>query len=114
MNYEITENQLLSLINRVIVKSYGQELVMNKTDGDYYIKFTIPGIVDKDGDEEILFYKNYWGILWINDTEIVKKIRGLFGFDGDEIKKYLIKYFETKYDIKIKNVVYPYDGNNYD
>jgi hypothetical protein len=113
MDYEITEGQLLSLINRVIVKKYGQELVMDKTDGDY-MKFTIPGIVDKDGDEQMLFHKNYWGMLWINDTEITKKIRDLFGFDGDEIKKYIKKYFETKYGIKIKSVSFPYDGNNYD
>ena len=113
MNYEITEGQLLSLINRVIVKNYGQELVMDKTDGDY-IKFTIPGIVDKDGDDEMLFHKNYWGILWINDTEIVDKIKDLFGFDGDEIKEYLKKYFESKYGVKIKKVAFPYDGNEYD
>ena len=113
MNYEITEGQLLSLINRVIVKNYGQELVMDKTDGDY-IKFTIPGIVDKDGDDEMLFHKNYWGMLWINDTEIVNKIKDLFGFDEDEIKKYLSRYFETKYGIKIKEVAFPYDGNEYD
>jgi hypothetical protein len=113
MDYEITEGQLLSLINRVIVKKYGQELVMDKTDGDY-MKFTIPGIVDKDGDEQMLFHKNYWGMLWINDTEIVKTIRDLFGFGGDETKKYLKKYFETKYGIKIKEVAFPYDGNEYD
>jgi len=113
MDYEITEGQLLSLINRVIVKKYGQELIMDKTDGDY-IKFTIPGIVDKDGDEEMLFHKNYWGILWINDTEIVDKIKDLFGFDGDEIKEYLKKYFESKYGVKIKKVAFPYDGNEYD
>ena len=110
MDYEITEGQLLSLINRVIVKKYGQELIMDKTDGDY-IKFTIPGIVDKDGDEEMLFHKNYWGILWINDTEIVDKIKDLFGFDGDEIKEYLSRYFETKYGIKIKKVAFPYRGD---
>ena len=113
MDYEITEGQLLSLINRVIVKKYGQELVMDKTDGDY-MKFTIPGIVDKDGDEEMLFHKNYWGILWINDTEIVDKIKDLFGFDGDEIKEYLKKYFESKYGVKIKKVAFPYRGDEHD
>jgi hypothetical protein len=109
MDYEITEGQLLSLLNRIIIKHYGQGLVMNKTDGDY-IKFTIPGIVDKDGDEQMLFHKNYWGLLWINDMEIVKKIKDLFGFDEDEIKYYLRKYFETKYNIEIKKVSLPYTG----
>jgi hypothetical protein len=109
MDYEITEGQLLSLLNRIIIKHYGQGLVMNKTDGDY-IKFTIPGIVDKDGDEQMLFHKNYWGLLWINDMEIVKKIKDLFGFDEDEIKYYLCKYFETKYNIEIKKVSLPYTG----
>ena len=113
MKIEINENQLLSLIDRIIIDHYGQELVMDKTDGDY-IKFTIPGIVDKDGDEEMLFHKNYWGMLWINDTKIVKKIRDLFGFDSDDIREYLKKYFESKYGIKIKEVAFPYDGNEYE
>lgn len=112
MKYEITEPQLFSLINRVIVKHYGQELVVDKTydEDTEYAKFTIPGIVDKDGDDVLLFHKNYWGLLWVNDRVITKKIQGLFGFDDDEIKEYLRKYFEVKYDIKIKSVAFPYTG----
>jgi hypothetical protein len=103
MDYEITEGQLLSLINRIIIKHYGQELVMDKTDAEY-VRFTIPGVLDKFGDDKIMFHKNYWGLLWVGDENIYIKIQDIFGFDEDEIKYYLRKYFETKYNIEIKKV----------
>jgi len=108
MNVEINEKQVLSLINRIIIDHYGQELVMDENDG--YTRFTIPGIVDDDGDEIYLFHKNYWGMLWVNNIDLarsidlVEKIKNIFGFDEDELKYYLSKYFENKYNIKIKQV----------
>lgn len=106
MNIEINEKQLYKLINRIIINHYGHDLVMKETDGGY-LKFIIPGIVDRDGNEEMLFHKNYWGMLWVNDVELVEKIKSMFGFDENEIKEFLSKYFEYKYNIVVKQVSIP-------
>lgn len=91
-------------MNRIIIDHYGHDLVMKKNDDGEYLRFIIPGMVDEDGDDVGLFHKNAWGMLWAYDMDLVKKIQNMFGFDLDEIKYYLAKYFETKYDIKIKSV----------
>ena len=106
MNIKLSEDRLFKLINRVIVNHYGQDLVVDKTiDGDSdAVYFTIPGIVDDDGDDKLMFHKNFWGLLWAEDWDLVNKIKDIFGFDDDTIKECLHKYFEKKYDINIEGV----------
>lgn len=94
---------ILPLINRIIKKHYGGELVKMVTDGQY-IKFIIPNMIEEDGEYTDLFHKNYWGMLWVYDNELVTTIRDIFGFDEEEIKEVLKEYFETKYGVSIKNI----------
>lgn len=94
---------ILPLINRIIKKHYGRELVMIETDGQYK-NFIIPDMVEEDGEYTSLFHKNYWGRLWVFDNELVSVIKNIFQFDTEEVKEVLKNYFEKKYGVTIKEV----------
>lgn len=106
MDIKLSEDRLFKLINRVILNHYGQDFVVDKKiEGDSeYVYFTIPGLVYNDGTDKLMFHKNFWGLLWVEDWDLYNKIKEVFGFDDDTAKEYIRKYFEKKYDIKIKGV----------
>ena len=101
MRYIIKENRISDVIDLLIKERYGEPLEMEEDDD--YLYFYSPSNKRGKGNNEP-FERNAWGMLWVNDYILYKKIRNFLGLKNKEVKEYLKQYFEEKYGVKIKDV----------
>lgn len=98
MKYIITENRLIGLVEKLFDERYGTPL--NMSEDDDYLYFRVPGL----DPENRPFDRNAWGMLWVNDYIIYKRIKSLLGLNNEETKDLIKNFFENKYSIKIKKL----------
>jgi hypothetical protein len=75
-----------------------------------YSSMTHSDYLEKYGYKHSPFYKNPWGMLWINDCNFYNAFKeNVFSNDDpvgdyDKMNTMLIEYFNEKYGVKIKKV----------
>jgi hypothetical protein len=100
MNYIITENRLVNLLDKLFIDRYGS-LPVKDEHPDGYVNFWDGRPFSEKG---IPFELNSAGTLWVNDYTFLKKVKNLFGLKPMEVNELFKNYFEDRYDVKVKTV----------
>jgi len=90
MEIEEDTNRVSNILHSVFDEKLKSITATN--DGEGYVFFNI--------NDEIIFDKNYWGMLWIRDCDIFSNILSysrLLSIPEEETKNQLIDYLNKKY-----------------
>jgi hypothetical protein len=121
MKYILSESKFNSIINKIFNSHYNESLIKYQDDEGYllfipeseitpYLNKNIKKLPDHLYNNS-KFERNLWGMLWVNDIDLIEKIISILSISEEETKIILLDYFEDKYDIRIKNVTFQYPDN---
>jgi len=94
MKILIKESSINQIIDQILDDEFGNLEMEQRGPRVYFI--------NNDGDEN--FFINSNGVLVFQDKSVYNRIKDVFGFRHDEVKRSLENYFKEKYDIDIRNV----------
>jgi len=93
--FDIEDDKLVKIINKLVRYIYGKELTMVENE-DGYLRFFSAGPVSP-------YHRNRSGKLWVDDDRLEKDIERLFGVDSEQSAALIAFYFAEKYGIKVTN-----------
>lgn len=112
MNFIITESQKSKYVFKIIEDVFdkhhdGIKKIVSSGSYEKEMKFISNNTDTKNNN--VLYSTNSWGMLWVDDCnsyeEIVNELKYITG-DYDEIKSMIMDYFNKKYDLDLKDIIY--------
>ena len=118
MKYEISEERLFKLLDKIIISHYGEPIRMViDPDTEKYLHFIkISDDEKKVGDPKRvprMFERNSWGMLFINDQRLYNKIMSVLGVTSSEASRIILRYFEYKFGTYFKKVYLDFTEDDY-
>lgn len=120
MKYEISEERLFKLLDKIIISHYGEpiKMVVDPSTEKYLHFIKISDDEKKvSGSKRVprMFERNSWGMLFINDRLLYKKIMLLLGITSSEASEIILRYFEYKFGTYFKKVYLDFtEDDNWD